>query len=59
MAAASGKVTLKVKLSKKKFRILKRNRKIRTRVTVILRNAALLTSKASKKFKLKAPKRKR
>jgi hypothetical protein len=56
---ASGKVTLKIRLSKKNFRILKLNHEIRTRVTVTLKNAAGLTSKASKKITLKAPKRKR
>jgi hypothetical protein len=53
----SGKVTLKIKLSKKKFRILKRNHKIRTRVTVVLEDSAGQTSKASRKITLKAPKR--
>jgi sugar lactone lactonase YvrE len=56
---ASGKVTLRIKLSKKKFRILKLNRKIRTSVTVTLKNTAGLTSKASKKLTVKAPKPKR
>jgi hypothetical protein len=56
---ASGKVTLKIKLSKKIFRILKLNRTIRTSVTVTLKNAAGRTSKASKKLTIKAPKPKR
>ena len=56
---ATGKVTLRLKLSKKVFRILKLNRKIRTRVTVSLTNAAELSSKASKQITLKAPKHKR
>jgi hypothetical protein len=56
---ASGKVSLKLKLSKRAFRILVRKRKLRTRVTVTLRNAAGLTSEASKTIKLKTPKRKR
>lgn len=56
---ASGKVTLRLKLSKKAFRILKLNRTILTRVTVSLRNAAGLSSKASKQITLKAPKPKR
>jgi hypothetical protein len=52
---ASGRVRLKVKLSKKNFRILKRNRKIRTRVTVTLTNSGGLSSSASKMLLLKAP----
>ena len=56
---ASGKVTLRLKLSRKIFRILKLNRKIRTRATVTLKNVAGLTSKASKQITLKAPRRKR
>jgi hypothetical protein len=43
-------------VSKKAFRILRRNRKIRTRVTVTLESAAGLASKASKKITLKSPK---
>jgi Ca2+-binding RTX toxin-like protein len=54
---ASGQVTLRVKLSAKSLRILKLNREIRTRVTVTLKNAAGLTSTASKTIRLKAPKR--
>ena len=56
-APASGQVTLKMKLSAKSLRILKRNGRIRTRVTVTLKNAAGLTSTASKTITLKAPKR--
>jgi Ca2+-binding RTX toxin-like protein len=56
-APASGQVTLKMKLSKRSLRILKLNREIRTRVTVTLKNAAGLTSTASKTISLKAPKR--
>ena len=56
-APASGQVTLKMKLSAKSLRILKLNREIRTRVTVTLKNAAGLTSTASKTITLKAPKR--
>ena len=56
---ATGKVTLKIKLARKTFGIVKLNRKIRARVTVTLENAAGLTSKASTKIKLKAPKRQR
>ena len=56
---ASGKVTLTIKLSKKNLRILKLNRKIRTQVTVKLRNTAGLTSSASKKITLKASKPRR
>ena len=56
---ASGKVTLEIRLSKKNFRILKLNRKIRTRMTVKLTNAAGLSSTAGKKITLKAPKPRR
>ena len=52
---AGRKVTLRIRLSKKNYRILKRNRTIRTRVTVTLKNAAGLTSTASKTIRLKAP----
>jgi YVTN family beta-propeller protein len=52
---AGGKVTLRLRLSKKKFRILKRSGKIRTRVTVTLVNSAGLTSTARKTVLLKAP----
>jgi len=54
---ASGQVTLRVKLSARSLRVLKLNREIRTRVTVTLENAAALTSTATKKITLKAPKR--
>jgi hypothetical protein len=50
-----GKVTLRLRLSKRSFRILRLNRSIRTRVTVILKNSAGLTSTASKRVTLKAP----
>lgn len=56
---ASGKVTLKIKLSRRRFRILKLNRRIRARVRITLTNDAGLTTKASKRIKLKAPKRRR
>jgi Tol biopolymer transport system component len=56
---ASGKVALKLKLSRKNLRILKLNRKIRTRVKVTLKNPLGLTSTASRKITLKAPKRAR
>ena len=54
---ASGQVTLRIKLSKRGLRTLKLNRKIGTRVTVRLENAAGLTSTATKKIVLNAPKR--
>jgi Divergent InlB B-repeat domain len=56
---ANGRVTLKLRLSKKNFRILTLNRKIRTRMTVKLTNAAGLSSTAGKKITLKAPKLRR
>jgi Ca2+-binding RTX toxin-like protein len=54
---AGGKVTLRVKLSARNLRVLKLNRRIRTRVTITLANPAGLTSKASKLITLRAPKR--
>jgi hypothetical protein len=54
---AGGKVTLRVKLSARNLRVLKLNRRIRTRVTVTLANPAGLTSEASKLITLRAPKR--
>jgi hypothetical protein len=42
-------------LSRRSFRILQLNRRIRTRATVTLRNAAGLSSTASKQITLKAP----
>jgi hypothetical protein len=56
-APASGQITLRIKLSARSLRVLKLNRELRTRVTVTLKNAAGLTSTASKKITLKAPKR--
>jgi hypothetical protein len=56
---ASGKVTLKVRLSKKSFRILRRNRKIKVRLKVTLKNPAGATSTARKTITLEAPKRRR
>lgn len=56
-APAGGQATLKMKLSAKSLRILKRSRRVRTRVTVSLKNAAGLTSSASKTITLRAPKR--
>jgi DNA-binding beta-propeller fold protein YncE len=54
---AAGKVTLRMRLSKRSFRILRLNRTIRTRVTVTLKNSAGLTSTASKVVALRAPRR--
>ena len=54
---ASGRVRLTIRLSRKNFRILKLNRRIRTRVTVTLANARGLTSTARKNIRLKAPPR--
>jgi len=50
---AGGKVTLRIKLSKRSLRILRRNRKIKLRVTVRLRNAAGLTSTATSTLSLR------
>ena len=54
---AGGRVALMLRLSKGSFRTLKRKRKVRTRVTVTLRNAAGLTSTARETIVLKAPRR--
>jgi DNA-binding beta-propeller fold protein YncE len=53
---ADSKLTLRMKLSKKAMRALKRKRKIGTRATVTLENAAGLTSTASRRITLKAAK---
>jgi subtilisin family serine protease len=50
----SGKVTLRIKLSKKNLRILRRNRKIQLRVTVKLVDAAGLTSTAKSTLTLRS-----
>ncbi len=49
----SGRVTLRIKLSKRSLRILRRNRKIRLKVTVRLRNRAGLTSTATRTLTLR------
>jgi hypothetical protein len=53
---ASGNVTLRIKLSKKNFKILKLDHKISAGVTITLTNSAGLASTASKRLTLKAPK---
>ena len=50
---SSGTVTLNVKLSRKNLTILRRNRKIKTRVTVTLRNSAGASSVATTTVTLK------
>jgi thermitase len=55
--SSTGRVTVKVKLSKKKLRILRRNRKLLLNATVVVRNAASLTSSAKKRLTLKPPRR--
>jgi Ca2+-binding RTX toxin-like protein len=52
-APSSRKVTLKIKLSRKNLAILRRNRKIKTKVTVTLKNGAGLSSVASTTVTLK------
>ncbi|MBJ7332683.1 MAG: hypothetical protein JHC95_22505, partial [Solirubrobacteraceae bacterium] len=52
---AAGKVTVKGRLSKKTYATLRLNRKIRTKVTVTLRNAAGQSSTASTTLTLSAP----
>jgi DNA-binding beta-propeller fold protein YncE len=54
---AGGTVTLRLRLSRTNLRILKLNRRIRTRVTVTLTNAAGLSSASSTVITLRAPKR--
>jgi hypothetical protein len=55
----SGKVKLKLKLSARNRKILRRYKKLRIKITVKLRNSANLTSKASVRITLKAPKARR
>jgi Ca2+-binding RTX toxin-like protein len=50
---ASGRVTLKMKLSRAKLALLRRNGKIKTKLTVTLRNSAGASSVASKSLTLK------
>ena len=50
---AGGRVTMKMKLTAKNLAILRRNGKIKTRVTVTLKNAAGLSSVASAPVTLK------
>jgi len=52
---ATGRVTLKVKLSKRNRRLLRRNGRFLLNVTVTVRNAAGLSSSAKKRLTLKAP----
>jgi PKD repeat protein len=51
----NGKVNFRIRLSSENLRLLKRNHKIRARVTVELKNAAGLSSTASKIVTFKAP----
>ena len=51
----TGRVKLKMKLSRKKLAILRRNKRIKTRVTVTLKNAAGRSSVASTTVTLKRP----
>ena len=44
----SGKVTLKIALTRKKLALLRRKRKIKSKVTVTLRDGAGNSSRASK-----------
>jgi Ca2+-binding RTX toxin-like protein len=50
---ASGRVTLKMRLSRAKLALLRRNGKIKTKLTVTLRNSAGASSVASKSLTLK------
>ena len=50
-----GKVTLRLRLSRANLRILTLNRRISTRITVTLENAAGVTTTSSRKITLKAP----
>ncbi len=49
----SGRVTLRIKLSRKNLRILRRNRRIKLRVAVRLENAAGQTSRATRTLTLR------
>ena len=55
----SGKVKLRFKLSRRNRTILRRYRKLRIKVTVKLRNSANLTSRATVRITLKAPRRRK
>ena len=50
-----GQVTLEIQLSRESLRILTLNRRLATRVTVVVRNAAGLTSTATRRITLEAP----
>jgi thermitase len=54
-----GKVVLRLKLSKAKLRTVRRNKTLLVRVTVTVRSASGLMSKATKRLILEAPKRRR
>jgi thermitase len=52
---AAGRATLKVRLSRREMRILRRNRRLLLRVTVTVRNAAGQSAKATKRLRLTLP----
>ena len=54
-----GKVTLRVRLSRRAYRILARYRKLTVAVTVIVRNGAGLKAKTTRRLTLLAPRRHR
>jgi len=57
IVAGDGRVTVKLKLSKKKLRILRRNGRLSLKVTVTVRDSAGLSSQATKRLTLLKPKR--
>jgi subtilisin family serine protease len=54
---AGGRVSVAVKLSKRKLRILRRNGKLPLRVTAIVRDSVGLTASATRQLALKPPRR--
>jgi len=54
---STGRVTVKVRLSKKQRRTLRRNRRLLLNATVVVRNAAGLSSRARKRLTVRPPRR--
>jgi len=54
---SSGRVTLRIKLSRKSLRILRRNRKLALTVTVTVRDSAGRTATGARRLTMLAPKR--
>jgi thermitase len=54
---SGGRVTVRVKLSRRELRILRRNGALRLRVTAVVRDAAGLSARATARLTLKPPRR--